>query len=121
MLRFPTFPAAIYDHYRSAFNSAPANVLACVLVLGCLVLLMAELRMRGGVTLWRVGRGSARPIEPMPLGKARPLAVAGMGVVVVLALGVPLTSLVRWLVVGSSTAFPVGELVSAAATTLGLA
>src|SRR4051812_45670533 len=28
MLRFPTFTTAIYDQYRSAFNSAPANMLA---------------------------------------------------------------------------------------------
>lgn len=121
MLRFPTFTTAIYDHYRSAFNSAPANVLACVLVLGCLVLLMAELRMRGEIALWRVGRGSARPVEPMTLGRVKPLALAGMSAVVVVALGVPLASLTRWLVVGSSTAFPVGELAAAAATTLGLA
>jgi len=47
MLQFPTFTTAIYDQYRSAFNSAPANVLAGVLVLLCLVLLVAELRLRG--------------------------------------------------------------------------
>ena len=40
---------------------------------------------------------------------------------VVLALGVPVASLAHWLVVGSSTAFPLGELVSAAMTTVGLA
>jgi iron(III) transport system permease protein len=40
---------------------------------------------------------------------------------VVAGLGVPLGSLVRWLVVGSSTAFPVGELVGAATTTVVLA
>jgi iron(III) transport system permease protein len=47
--------------------------------------------------------------------------VAGVLVVVVLSLGVPVSSLVRWLVVGSSTAFPVGELLAATATTAGLA
>jgi iron(III) transport system permease protein len=39
----------------------------------------------------------------------------------VLSLGVPILSLVRWLVKGSSSAVDLGELGSAAATTLGLA
>jgi iron(III) transport system permease protein len=121
MLRFPTFTTAIYDQYRSAFNSAPANVLAGVLVLGCLLLLLAELRLRGDVRLARLGPGSARPVERLRLGRATPVALAGAASLVVLALGVPLTSLVRWLVVGSSTAFPVGELVAATVTTAGLA
>jgi len=45
------------------------------------------------------------------------VAVAGL---VTLALGVPLGSLGFWLVTGSSTAFPFGDLVATAATTFGL-
>lgn len=121
MLRFPTFTTAIYDHYRSAFNSAPANVLASVLVLGCLLLLLAELRLRGDVALWGVGAGSPRELRRVPLGRARPLVLAAVVALVALSLGVPLGSLVHWLVVGSSTAFPAGELLAATATTAGLA
>lgn len=121
MLRFPTFTTAIYDHYRSAFNSAPANVLASVLVLGCLLLLLAELNLRGDVALWRVGAGSARDVARVRLGLARPFALAAVVTLVVLSLGVPVSSLVHWLLVGSSTAFPLGELLSATATTAGLA
>ncbi len=121
MLRFPTFTTAIYDQYRSAFNSAPANVLAGVLVLGCLLLLLAELRLRGDARLSRVGAGAARPVATVRLGRRVPQVLVGVVALVVLSLGVPLASLVRWLVVGSSTAFPVDELASAAATTAGLA
>ncbi len=120
MLRFPTFTTAIYDHYRSAFNSAPANVLASVLVLGCLVLLLAELSLRGDVALWRVGAGSARSVDRVRLGALRPVAIGAVALLVVLSLGVPLLSLLRWLLVGSSTAFPLGELVAATVTTAGL-
>jgi iron(III) transport system permease protein len=119
MLRFPTFTTAIYDHYRSAFNSAPANVLASVLVLLCLLLLLAELSLRGDAALWRVGGGSVRSVNRVRLGASGPVALAAVLALVVLSLGVPLSSLVRWLVVGSSTS-PVGELVSAALTTAGL-
>jgi iron(III) transport system permease protein len=120
MLRFPTFTTAIYDHYRSAFNSAPANVLAGVLVLGCLLLLVAELSLRGDVALWRVGAGSVRSVDRVRLGPLRPVALCAVLVLVTLSLGVPVSSLLHWLMVGSSTAFPVGELVSATVTTAGL-
>lgn len=121
MLRFPTLTTAIYDNFRSGFNSAPANVLASVLVLGCLLLLLAELNLRGDVALWRVGAGSARDVRRVPLGSVRPAALCGVIVLVVLSLGVPVSSLVHWLLVGSSTAFPVGELLVTTLTTVGLA
>jgi iron(III) transport system permease protein len=120
MLRFPTLTTGIYDQYRSAFNSPAANVLASVLVLFCLLLLLAELSLRGDAALWRVGGGAARSVERVRLGPLRPVALAGVVALVTLSLGVPISSLVHWLVVGSSTAFPVGELVSATATTAGL-
>ena len=121
MLRFPTFTTAIYDQYRSAFNSAPANVLAGVLVLGCLLLLLAELRLRGDAALWRVGGGAPARSSRFGSAGAGRWSSPVMAAVVALALGVPFASLVRWLVKGSSTAFPMGELVAAAATTFALA
>lgn len=120
MLGFATFTTAIYDHFRSAFNSAPANVLASVLVLCCLLLLLAELRLRGDATLWRVGAGSARRAPRVQLGRHRLPVLAAVLALVVLSLGVPISSLVRWLLVGSSTAFPVEELLGATLTTAGL-
>ena len=59
MLRFPTFTTAIYDQYRSSFNGAGANMLASVLVLCCLLLLLAELRLRGH-RRYRPGRAAER-------------------------------------------------------------
>jgi iron(III) transport system permease protein len=103
-----------------AFNSAPANVLASVLVLGCLLLLLAELRLRGDAALWRVGAGSPRELRRVQLGAARPVALGAVVLLVALSLGVPVSSLVHWLLVGSSTAFPVGELLGATLTTAGL-
>ena len=120
MLRFPTFTTAIYDQYRSTFNGAAANMIAGVLVLCCVLLLTAELRLRGHRRYARVSHGAARPSEPQVLGALTAptlLAVAG---VVVLAVGVPTYSLVHWLVIGTSTEFPVGELAAAAGTSLGL-
>jgi len=120
MLRFPTFTTAIYDQYRSAFNSAPANMLAGVLVLLCLLLLLAELRLRGDARLARIGAGAARPAERVRLGRLTVPALAGMLALVTCAVGVPVYSLVHWLSVGSSTAFPLGELAAATTTTVSL-
>ncbi|MCU1606067.1 MAG: fbpB, partial [Modestobacter sp.] len=61
MLRFPTFTTAIYDQYRATFNGPGATMLAGVLVLICLVLLLAELRLRGRAAYARSGGGAARP------------------------------------------------------------
>ncbi|HEU4810586.1 MAG TPA: iron ABC transporter permease [Nocardioides sp.] len=120
MLRFPTFTTAIYDQYRSTFNGAAANMIAGVLVLCCVLLLAAELRLRGHRRYARVSHGAQRPVERQRLGLAgwpTGLLLAG---VVGLAVGVPAYSLLHWLAVGSSTAFPLHDLISAAGTSLGL-
>ncbi|MHA6793456.1 ABC transporter permease [Pseudonocardia bannensis] len=119
-LRFPTFTTAIYDQFESTFNGPAATMLAGVLVLSCLLLLVAELRFVGRARVARVGAGVARAAVPHPLGSALPVTVLGMAALAVLALGVPLGSLAYWLVVGSSTAFPLGMLAAATATSIGL-
>jgi iron(III) transport system permease protein len=120
MLRFPTFTTAIYDQYQSTFNGPAGSALAIVLVLGCLFLLLLDLLVRGTHRYARVGRGAARPSPRVRLGAWTVPAVATATALVALALGVPLASLVRWLVKGSSTAFPVDSLVSTSMTSLGL-
>jgi iron(III) transport system permease protein len=120
MLRFPTFTTAIYDQYGSSFNGPAANALAGVLVLCCLGLLLLELRLRGHHRYARVGGGVARKAVPARLGGFTTPALLGLLVTVVLAVGVPLGSLGYWLLVGTSTAFPVGELARTAATSVGL-
>ncbi|MGA8986914.1 ABC transporter permease [Aeromicrobium sp.] len=120
MLRFPTFTTAIYDQYNSSFNSAGANVIASVLVLCCLVLLMIDLRLRSDRRFARIGSGVLRHAEPVRLGRWRNPVLLALLLLSSGSLGVPLYSLMRWLVIGSSTAFPAGEIASAAGTSVGL-
>lgn len=121
MLRYQTFTTAIYDQFGTTFNGPAANLTASVLVLLCLIVLVAELRLRGNASLVRVGRGVARPATRRPLGPARIPALTGLALVVILAVGVPVASLVHWMLVGSSTAFPIGDLARTTLTTLGFA
>jgi iron(III) transport system permease protein len=92
-----------------------------VLVAFCLVLLGLELLARGRRRRSRIGSGVARTAARHRLGRATTAWVAALIGLVVLALGVPLVSLVRWLVRGNSSSLPDGDLVSALGTTLGLA
>ena len=117
MLRFPTFTTAIYDQYQSTFNGAgrqhagrragaAAAWCCCWPSCGC-----AGARGTPGSA-----RGAPAPATPAPARARTPAgAAAGLAALVVLALGVPLGSLVRWLVDGSSTAFPLDELLQATA------
>ena len=121
LLRFPTFTTAIYDQYGSTFNGSAATAMATVLVLLCLLLLLAELRLRGGRTYARVGQGSARRSTRVLLGRSQWVMTPGLCGLVLLTLGVPIYALTHWLAVGSSTEFPAGELASAASSTVVLA
>jgi iron(III) transport system permease protein len=114
MLRFPTFTTAIYDQFGATVNSQSANALASVLVSLCLLALLAELVLRGRSRYARLGTGSPRPARPVRLGLASAPALAGLGALVVLALGVPIGTLAYWLATGRSTAFPVAMLATTA-------
>lgn len=121
LLAYPTFTTAIYGQYESAFADNSGTVLAGVLLTLCVVLLLAELFARGRRRLSRVGRSSGRTAEPVVLRRSRPLVELGLVGLVALTLGVPLFALARWLLVGSSTTFPMASLASTLATTVALA
>jgi iron(III) transport system permease protein len=121
MLRYPTFTTAIYDQYRATFNGPGATMLAGVLVLLCLVLLVAEVRLRGHRGYARSGRGAVRPVRPVALGALTGPALLALAALVGLALLVPLGVLGYWMAAGSSTGLDWDRLGATTATTLVLA
>ena len=121
LLRFPTFTTAIYDQYGSTFNGSAATAMAAVLVLLCLFLLLAELRLRGNRHYARVGQGSARLSEPIALRGLRwPLSAPRHRAGRARARRADVRPL-QWLAVGTSTEFPLDELLSATGSTVVLA
>ncbi|AUI53315.1 ABC transporter permease [Arthrobacter crystallopoietes] len=102
MIRFATFTTAIMEQYQSTFNGAAANMLASVLVFICLLMLLAESRLRGNARYARLGSGVASRPPALPLGRYRIAAVVGVLALAVLALGVPLGNIVRWLLAGGA-------------------
>ena len=121
LLNYPTLTTAILQQYATVFNGPQATLLASVLVTFCLLLLLLELVLRGRGRRSRVGSGTRRPPERVVLGRLAPWVVAGLVALAVLSLGVPIASLVRWLVRGTSAGVDAGELAAATTTTLGLA
>ena len=121
LLNYPTLTTSILQQYATVFNGPAATLLAGVLVTFCLLLLLLELLLRGHRRVARVGGGAVRPPERIRLGARRWPVLGALVALAVLALGVPLVSLARWLVRGSSTGVDLGELTNAATTSLGLA
>ena len=121
LLNYPTLTTAILQQYGTAFNGAAATLLASVLLLTCLGLLVLELLVRGPARRARVGSGTPRPAERLALGRALGPVMAGLAALVALAVGVPVVSLVRWLVRGASAGLELDRLLPAAGTSIGLA
>jgi iron(III) transport system permease protein len=121
MLRFDTFTTAIIDQYRSSFNGPAAASLASVLVVCCLALLVVESSVRGGAHYARLGSGAPRPPRRLDLGWRAWLGVAFALAVLLLAVGVPLSSIGRWLLRGGTAVWTEGHLLPALAQTMALA
>ncbi len=121
LLRVDAFTRVIYASYRASFDRVSAAVLALVLVGLAALLVIAERRIRGRTRRWRVATGTQRTAVPIDLrGPARVISLAWLTALTVVALGVPLVSLVLRMLQGSRTPLDWLELVSAALTSLGV-
>ncbi len=97
LLRFRTFTTEIYAEYRTSFDGGGASLLACVLILLCLVCLVLEFRVRGRARYERVDRGARRVSVRHALGRWRWPMAAGFVALNVATLGVPLAMIGYWL------------------------
>lgn len=102
MMRYQTFTTAILQQYAVGFSDVRGSLLASVLLVLCLVVLTVEVAARGRARVARLGSGAASPPQPLPLGRWTAPAVAGLAGVVALAVVVPVTMVLRWLLAGTS-------------------
>lgn len=100
-LRFSTFTTAIYEQYQSTFAGAAGNMLAVVLIVCCLLLVSGEFFL-GRKRISRVGGGSPRPHRRVRLAWAQIPCIIATVAVCGAALGVPLSSVARWLWIGGT-------------------
>ncbi|MGA4670148.1 ABC transporter permease [Propionibacteriaceae bacterium Y1923] len=122
MMRYQTFTTAILQQYAVGFSSQQGSLLASVLLLLCLLLLTAEMLLRGRGRVARLGSGALRRPAPLPLGNWRWPSLAALAGLVGLSVLVPVVMVVRWLVVGTSQrGRGHADLWQVTGTTLGLA
>jgi iron(III) transport system permease protein len=95
-LKFQTFSVHVYAQYQLSFSASGAAALSFFSIVVCAVLLLGEARLRGGANYTRVSHGARRAQVPYRLGRATPLVLAGLALVVAIGLGVPLGVLVSW-------------------------
>jgi iron(III) transport system permease protein len=96
LVRFETFSYAIFLQYSAAFDRVYAAWLSLMLILLTGSLLLLEARMLKNLSLSRVGLGSARRQNLVRLGAWTLPSYALMGLSLVGALIVPLTSIFYW-------------------------
>lgn len=114
IFRVDAFTRVIYASYRASFDRISAAVLALVLVALAAALVLAERRVRGRAQRWRVATGTVRPAAPLALaGVARAAAIGWLTFWGVLALGVPIASLIFQLVRGTTASVQWPDLLQA--------
>ena len=118
--RFDTFTTAIVDQFQSSFNGPAANLMGGVLVICCLGLLGLEFGLRGNARYSRVGAGAARLPDRVALGRATLPCLVLVAVVVILSVGVPALTLIRWLVAGGWSVWADTAILTALGQTFGL-
>jgi iron(III) transport system permease protein len=97
LVGFDSFTRVVYAQYAGRLDRTPAIVLAAVLVLLALGVLFAEARIRRGRSF--VPRPSNRPRQLVPLtGRQQGLGTVALATLAVLALALPIGTLVTWLV-----------------------
>jgi len=92
-----------------------------VLVLLCLVLLVGEAAARGSARLARIGSGAPRAAPPIRLGRNSIPALAALIALAILALGVPVWTILRWLWIGGAGVWALDDIGTALGQTIGLA
>lgn len=125
-LKFQTLSVSVYAQYQLGLSTAGAAALSLFSTLVCVAVLFGEHRLRGGANYTRISQGARRSMSRYRLGRATPLALVGLGLLVAVSLGIPLALLAHWFAQGSRTAGApagLGSLGSATLTTvlLGLA
>jgi iron(III) transport system permease protein len=115
-----TFTTAIYQQFELEFSNANAAMLSAVLLVLCLALLWLELRIRGKGRHVRTGQGAARQAEHVHLGAWMLLGQLYCLALAIIGSGIPLGMLAYWLAVGTSAAFPAGEIGEALLSSLAL-
>jgi iron(III) transport system permease protein len=119
IVRYNTFTLAIYNAYRALFDRSLAASLATVLVLMTTAFIVLEMWWSKRLRPSRGSRG--RPVRLVPLGRWRRPALAGVAVLSLVTLWIPVGVLAFWAVRALIVGNPLGDFGWAAFNSFGVA
>jgi iron(III) transport system permease protein len=111
--QYRTFTVEIFTQFKLGFDTVAACVLSLVLVLLSVAVLAGEFALGGARGSARSGPGARRIASRVALRRLTAPALAALTALCGLALGVPLSALVYWMVRGSSTTLPSASILTA--------
>jgi iron(III) transport system permease protein len=117
IVQYQTFTVEIFTEFKLGFDTAAACALSLVLVLLSVAVLGGELALAGRGRAFRGGPGARRLAARVRLGRWRIAGLLGLSALAGLALGVPVGSLVYWMLRGGSSTLPSTSVLAAAAHT----
>ena len=108
LMKFNSFARVIYLQYQMAFNYGGAALLSLVLFLVILIILLFEYKIRRQVSLFKVGIGSKKKLNIIPLRKWMIPSIIFCLVLFSISFLFPLTIIFYWLTKGfiSGIQFP---------------
>ncbi len=117
IVQYRTFTVAIFTEFKLGFDTAAACALSLVLVALGVLALAGELSVAGHGRLTRGAGGARRAVARVRLGRFTIPALLCLLALSGLGLGVPIGSLIYWMIHGGSTTLPSASILSAAAHT----
>jgi iron(III) transport system permease protein len=121
LMRFNALTRAIFVQYKTLFDRTGPAVLALLLVAFAAVVLVLEVRAAGRVAPARGAAAAARAPAPVELGRWRWAAAGFCGLVVAVALVLPVAVLSVWAARSESVGAAFDNLVGPALNSLGVA
>ena len=106
IVQYQTFTVAIFTEFKLGFDTAAACALSLVLVLLGVAVLAGELNLVGHGRFQRSGPGARRAPARVRLGRFTLPALLSLFALCCLGIGVPVGSLIYWLIRGGSTTLP---------------
>ncbi|MHB8242248.1 MAG: ABC transporter permease, partial [Solirubrobacteraceae bacterium] len=106
IVQYQTFTVAIFTEFKLGFDTVAACTLSLVLVALSVAALAGELALGGRGSSGRVGSGASRVAPRIALGRWAVPVLLGLSALSALALGVPVGSLVYWVIRGGSSTLP---------------
>ena len=113
IVQYQTFTVEIFTEFKLGFDTVAACALSLVLVVLSIAALGGELALGGRSRAWRIGPGVTRNAPRIPLRRWTAPVLLGLTTLSGLALGVPVGSLVYWMLRGNSSTLPATSLLSA--------